>query len=165
MLFFLKEKTRLALAALILPAVLFAQQPTATVAGRITDGSNDQPVELVTVFIKGTSNATTSDERGYFAIQVPANERVMLVFRRVAYKESSSGVLPLSPGARFVLDVALAPTESDMEVTIRERRLDEGGMLKEKNIRELRRLPSASGKSLTSESTRTTAAGSPPDST
>lgn len=145
MLFFLKEKTRLALAALILPAVLFAQQPTATVAGRITDGSNDQPVELVTVFIKGTSNATTSDERGYFAIQVPANERVMLVFRRVAYKESSSGVLPLSPGARFVLDVALAPTESNMEVTIRERRLDEGGMLKEKNIRELRRLPSASG--------------------
>jgi len=131
--------------ALLLPLLLSAQQPTATVAGRITDASNDQPVELVTVFVKGTSNGVTSDERGRFAIQVPAGQRVTLGFRRVAYKESSADVLPLAAGARFVMDVRLAPTESNLEVTISERRLDEGGMVKEKNIKELRLLPSTTG--------------------
>ncbi|HNG89043.1 MAG TPA: carboxypeptidase-like regulatory domain-containing protein, partial [Saprospiraceae bacterium] len=126
------------------PALLSAQQ-TATVAGRITDASNEQPVELVTVFVKGSSNGVTSDERGRFAIQVPAGQRVTLGFRRVAYKESSTDVLPLVAGARFVGDVRLAPTESNLEVTISERRLDEGGMVKEKNVKELRMLPSTTG--------------------
>ena len=120
---------------LFLPFLLSAQQPTATVAGRITDAATDQPVELVTVFVKGTSNGVTSDERGRFAIQVPAGQRLTLGFRRVAYKESSADVLALAAGARFVLDVALAPTESNLEVTIRERRLDDGGMVKEKNVK------------------------------
>ncbi len=105
-------------------ASLFAQN-TATVAGRITDASNEQPVELVTVYVKGGNTAVTSDESGKFAIQVPADQRLVLGFRRVAYKESSADILPLAPGARFVLDVALAPTESNLEVVIQERRLDD----------------------------------------
>jgi hypothetical protein len=97
------------------------------------------------VFVKGTSNGVTSDERGRFAIQVPAGQRLTLGFRRVAYKESSADVLALTAGARFVLDVTLAPTESNLEVTIRERRLDDGGMVREKNMKELRLLPSTTG--------------------
>ena len=54
-------------------------------------------------------------------------------------------MLPLVAGARFVVDVRLAPTESNLEVTISERRLDEGGMVKEKNVKELRMLPSTTG--------------------
>ncbi len=125
-------------------ASLFAQN-TATVAGRITDASNEQPVELVTVYVKGGNTAVTSDESGKFAIQVPADQRLVLGFRRVAYKESSADILPLAPGARFVLDVALAPTESNLEVVIQERRLDDGGMVKEKNLADLRLLPSTTG--------------------
>lgn len=120
-------------------------QNTATVLGRITDASNEQPVELVTVFVKGGNTGVTTDENGRFAIQVPANQRLTLGFRRVAYKESTADVLPLAPGARFVLDVALAPTESNLEVVIQERRLDDGGMVREKNLENLRLLPSTTG--------------------
>ncbi|MBP6827640.1 MAG: TonB-dependent receptor [Saprospiraceae bacterium] len=128
----------------IASASLSAQE-TATVVGRITDGSSNQPVELVTVFVKGGKTGVTTDERGNYAIQVPANQRVTLGFRRVAYKESSADVLPLPAGARFALDIAIAPTESNLEVVIRERRLDDGGMVREKNIEALKLLPSATG--------------------
>jgi len=127
----------------LLSASAFSQ--TATVYGRITDASTKQSVELVTVFVKGTSTGVTSDERGNFAIKVPSGERVTLGFRRVAYKESSTDILPLAPGARFALDVSLAPTQSNLEVVINERRLDDGGMVREKNLEALKLLPSASG--------------------
>ncbi len=120
-------------------------QSTATVFGRITDASDDQPIELVTVFVKGQSKGVTTDERGNYAIQVPANQRITLGFHRLAYKESSADVLALEPGARFGLDLAMAPVQSNLEVTIQERRLDDGGMVKEKNIRDLKMLPSTTG--------------------
>jgi hypothetical protein len=125
-------------------SVLYAQQ-TATVLGKITDASNEQPVELVTVFIKGTNTAVSTDEKGNFALKVPADQRLTLGFRRVAYKDHSADLIPLNPGARFVLDIALAPSQSNLEVVISERRLDEAGMIKEKNIKDLRLLPSTTG--------------------
>lgn len=133
----------LSLAFILLSTFLSAQ--TATVVGRVTDASNEQPVELVTVFIKGTSTGVRTDERGNFAIQVPAEKRLTLGFRRVAYKETSADLIPLNAGARFVLDVTMAPAQSNLEVVIRERRLDETGMMKEKNIKDLRLLPSTTG--------------------
>lgn len=124
--------------------VVSAQQ-TATVTGTISDASNQQAVELVTVFIKGTKQAVSTDERGYFAIQVPANQRLTLGFRRVAYKEHSADLIPLNPGARFVLDVSMAPVQSNLEVVIKERRLEETSMIKERNLKDLRLLPSTTG--------------------
>lgn len=122
-----------------------ASAQTATVFGRITDAATEQPIELVTVYVKGGKSNTASDERGNFSIQVPANQRVTLGFRRVAFKESSADILALQPGARFALDLAMAPVQSNLEVVISERRLDDGGMIKEKNLKDLRLLPSATG--------------------
>ncbi|MBX2893576.1 MAG: carboxypeptidase-like regulatory domain-containing protein [Saprospiraceae bacterium] len=139
-----QQKTLLLILLLVAPCLIWAQQ-TATVFGRLTDAATAQPVELVTVFVKGGRTAVTSDERGNFAIQVPANERVTLGFRRVAYKESSADILPLPAGARFALDVRLAPTESNLEVVISERRLDDGGMVRERNMEALKLLPSTTG--------------------
>ena len=134
----------LRLIPIVFPVWLSAQQ-AATVYGRITDASNEQPVELVTVFVQGGNTAVSTDENGYFAIQVPAGKRQTLGFRRVAYKESSADILPLEPGARFALDVALAPVQSNLEVVIRDRRLDDAGMVREKNIESLKLLPSSTG--------------------
>lgn len=122
----------------------FAQQ-TAVITGRVTDASNNQPVELASVLVKGAGKGVVTDERGNFALQVPANQRLVIAFRRVAYKESTSDILPLAPGARFVVDVALAPVESNLEVIIQERRLDDGGMVRERNLEALKLLPSATG--------------------
>lgn len=122
----------------------FSQQ-TATVFGRIIDASTEQPIELVTVYVKGGKSNTTSDERGNYSIQVPAGQRVTLVYRRVAFKETTTDVLSMAPGARFALDLSMAPVQSNLEVVISGRRLDEGGMIKEKNLKDLRMLPSATG--------------------
>jgi hypothetical protein len=145
MLFFNSIRFRALLLMFMLPVSALLAQKTATVLGRVTDASNEQAIELVTVFAKGQSKAVTTDERGNYAIQIPAGERITLGFRRVAFKETSADILPLPDGARFVLDIAMAPTQSNLEVVISERRLDEGGMVKEKNIKDLRLLPSTTG--------------------
>ena len=121
-----KIAAAVALVLFCLPSALRAQE-SATVYGRILDASNEQPVELVTIYVKGGKSSVSSDEQGNFAIQVPANERLSLVFRRVAFKESSTDILPLPAGARFALDVRMAPNESNLEVIISERRLDDAG--------------------------------------
>lgn len=120
-------------------------QSTATVFGRITDATNGQAVDLATVYLKGTGTGVSTDEAGNYAIQVPANQRVSLAFRRVGYTESTYDVLPLQPGARFALDAALAPVKANIEAVVRERRLDDGGMVKEKNMRDLKLLPTTTG--------------------
>ncbi len=120
-------------------------QQTATVFGRITDASDGQPIEFVSIYIKGGGKGVASDENGKFAIQVPAGQRLTLGFRRVAFREASADVLPLQPNARFALDISMAPNESNLEVVISERRIDGGGMLKEKNLAELKLLPTTTG--------------------
>lgn len=131
------------LLAVLISSCLTAQ--TAIVSGRITDAAGGEPLEFVSVFIKGGKTGVSSDERGNFSIQVPADQRVTLGFRRVAYKESSYDILPLASGARFILDVNMAPNQSNMEVVITERRLDDGGMVKEKKMDNLKMLPSTTG--------------------
>jgi hypothetical protein len=118
---------------------------TATVFGRITDASDGKPIELVSVFVKGEGKGVVTDENGKFAVTVPAGRRLTLNFRRVAYKESSADILALAAGARFALDVEMAPVQSNLEVIISERRLDEGGMVREKNMKDLKLLPTTTG--------------------
>ncbi len=135
----------LLLLCLLLAACAITAQESATVYGRVTDASDEQPIEFVSVFIKDVGKGVATNESGQFAIQVPANQRLTLGFRRVGYKDASADILQLKPGARYALDIALAPNESNMEVVIRERRLDEGGMVKEKNMAELKLLPTTTG--------------------
>ncbi len=122
-----------------------AQPQTALVVGRITDVADELPLELAAVTIKGMPGGVYSDERGAYAIQVPAGQRVVLLFRRLGYREAMADVLPLAPGGRFVLDVALAPERSNLEVIIRDRRLNDAGMVRERRIEELRLLPTTTG--------------------
>lgn len=141
---FVPMKCLWVLMALGSPIVLFGQS-TATVFGRITDAATEAPVELATVFVKDGNTSVSSDERGNYAIQVPAGQRLTLGLRRVGYQDATADVLPLSPGARFALDIALAPRQSNLEVVIRERRLDDAGMVRERNLEELKLLPSTTG--------------------
>jgi CarboxypepD_reg-like domain/TonB-dependent Receptor Plug Domain len=117
----------------------------AFITGQITDAESGEAIEFATISIRGSKNSVTSNERGLFTLAVAANERMTLVVRRVAFKEATSDILPLASGARFGLDIALAPVQTNLEVTISERRLDDGGMQREKNMSALKLLPSASG--------------------
>jgi hypothetical protein len=108
----------------------FLNAQSAVIYGRITDE---------------TKNGVSSDESGKFSIQVPANQRINLVFRRIGYKETQAAVLPLNEGARYGLDISMVPSVSTIEAVISERRLDEGGMVKERNIKDLKLLPTTTG--------------------
>lgn len=138
------RKIILALIAILATTNIFSQK-TAAVFGRITDAATGQAVDLATVYLKGTTQGASSDEAGNFAIQIPAGQRATLAFRRVGYKETTHDILPLAEGARFGLDVQMVSTTANIEAVVRERRLDEGGMVKEKNIKDLKLLPTTTG--------------------
>ncbi|HAD11077.1 MAG TPA: hypothetical protein DCF33_01435, partial [Saprospirales bacterium] len=47
--------------------------------------------------------------------------------------------------ARFNLDLGMSPIGANLEVVISGKRLDDGGMIKEKNITDLKLLPTTTG--------------------
>jgi hypothetical protein len=124
--------------------VLAGQQPKALLSGILTDALNDQPVDLVTVFLKNTTVAAESNENGEWQLEVPANQRLVLVFTRIGYKESTVDVEPLPAGAKQRIDVALPPSDASVEVVVRESRIEQGGMIREE-LSEMKLLPTATG--------------------
>jgi hypothetical protein len=124
-------------------ATLHAQDK-ALLTGTVTDALSDQPVDLVTVYVKGTNNADESDQSGKWRLEVPANMRIVLVFSRVGYKETTVDVEPLPKGAKQQIDVAMPSTDASVEVLVQESRIEQGGMIREKTD-ELKLLPSATG--------------------
>ncbi|MEZ4935065.1 MAG: carboxypeptidase-like regulatory domain-containing protein [Saprospiraceae bacterium] len=71
---------------------LHAQDQKALLTGTIKDALSDQPVDFVTVYLKNTTIAAESDLKGKWRLEVPANQRLILVFTRIGYKETSIDV-------------------------------------------------------------------------
>src|SRR5690606_28170127 len=124
---------------------LSAAQQKATVVGTVTDRITEEPVELVTVFVQGTQNVAETDDRGRFRILVDPENVFTLVFTRFGYLLYSQDFPALSPGAVRQLDVSLVPSDSDLEVIVTERHLEEAGMVRE-DIETLQLLPTTTGK-------------------
>lgn len=129
---------------LLLPISLTAQVTTASITGKVTDQRNGRPVDFVTIYIKGTTRAVESGQTGRYLINVPAGEAFTLVFSRLGYREASIDVAPLPEGSAKQYDLALPPAESDIEVVVRESKVEEGGMIRE-TPEALRLLPSTTG--------------------
>ncbi|OAV46013.1 TonB-dependent receptor [Lewinella sp. 4G2] len=123
---------------------LFAQVSSASISGKVTDGVNGRPVDFSTIYIKGTTRAVESGQTGRYLISVPAGEDFTLVFSRLGYGETSVPIKALPEGSNKQIDVALAPVESDLEVIVRESKIEEGGMIREQP-EALRLLPSTTG--------------------
>ncbi len=116
----------------------------ATIFGTVTDAVTSQPVEFVTVFLKDTNIATNSDSKGRYRLNIPTGKSYTLVFSRIGYKEGNTFLQSLRTGAQRKIDVALAPSESDVVVEVTESRIDDGGMVSE-GVEELKLIPTASG--------------------
>ena len=117
---------------------------SAKITGTVTDGLTDVPVEFVTVYLKGSSNAVETDASGRYNINVPAQKAFVLVFTRIGYKESVVNADAMPNGSSRQFDITLAPTTSDIEIEIRSSRIQEAGMVRE-GVEQLRLLPSTSG--------------------
>ena len=117
---------------------------TATVVGFVTDALTEDPVELATVYIEGTNRAVETDATGFFQMTIDANNPIELVCSRIGYRETLISVPSLAVGSSIRFDVKLAPADSDVEVIVRERRVENAGMIRE-DVEELKLLPSTTG--------------------
>ncbi len=94
-----------ALFFIIFSSSVFAQK---TVSGKITDKANNQPLQGVSVQVKGTNIGTQTSSEGTFSINVP-NENSTLVVSAIGY-----GTMEMAVNGRSSLDFALAATSSTL---------------------------------------------------
>jgi TonB-linked SusC/RagA family outer membrane protein len=81
------------------------------VTGSVVDGTSGQPLEGVTVTVKGSSSATVTDAEGRFRIQVPGNGRLVLTV--VGYTETE-----IKPEANGVLSIKLEKLNKQLDDVI-----------------------------------------------
>lgn len=123
---------------------LAVAQENATVTGIVKDGLTDLPVELVTVYIEGETTASETASNGRYNIVVPAGEEFVLVFTRIGYKEVKANLGPLPVRSNQQVDISLVSSESEIEVVVRESKIQEGGMIRE-DVEQLKLLPTTTG--------------------
>lgn len=124
--------------------VSLAWSQTANVIGTISDASTGESIEFVTIYLDGTSRAVESAANGYYQLKILANLKQTVVYSRLGFKESRIDVPALEAGEAIRLDIELVPSNSELEVVVRESRIADLGMIKE-DVEELKLLPSASG--------------------
>ena len=121
---------------------VFAQD--VVVFGLVKDIDSGAPIDFVTVYQKGTSNAVETDANGKYRIVVPADQACQIVVSRIGYIETSASIPPMRSGAKRNVNIKLVPTSSDLEVVVRASKIEDVGMVKEEVV-DLKLLPTASG--------------------
>lgn len=138
------KRVLFAISCLFFASIVIGQDTKALLSGTVTDALSGEPVDLATVYIKGTSTATETAEDGTWQLEVPAKERFVLVFTRIGYKETPVDVEPLPARARQQIDVSMPPSDANVEVVVSESRIQRGGMIREE-VSEMKLLPSTTG--------------------
>jgi len=129
---------------LLLSSVGILAQNQATVFGVITDLDTKEIVEFATVYIKDTNNSAESNLYGEYSLKVNADERMTLVVSRIGYKETEYRIKKLPAGSKRNINVKLVPEVSDLEIVIRDSKIEDVGMVREE-VTEFKKLPTASG--------------------
>ena len=115
-----------------------------TVFGNVLDIETELPVDYVTVYQDGTSNAVETDDLGYYSLRIPANTGCIVIFRRIGYETVTVPLEPMSPGAYRNVNIKLSPLVSDVEVTITASKIQDVGIVREE-VTEMKLLPSTTG--------------------
>ena len=133
-----------------LPPKLAAQTPApatqarGTVVGIVVDERTRGPVDLANVYLSDLSADTQTDAGGRFALEVPAGADLTIVVSRIGFAERRLPVAAIAPGQTRELRVEMAPSDLDVDIVVRESKLDEGVMVRE-DADALRMLPSTTG--------------------
>ncbi len=118
--------------------------PTASLYGTVTDADTREPLDFANVYLKNTNNAVDSKRNGSYILSVPAGQDFTLVVSRVGYQEATAKIKAIPVGSSRKIDVELVPTMSDVEIVVRESRIEDGGMVRE-DVSALKLLPTVSG--------------------
>ena len=117
-----------------LVCLLFSQwlaaQSTATISGTVKD-ENNAPIEFVTVYLDSTSVATETAQNGRYSISIPANQALVLVFSRIGFKEARTKISPMPARSSRQVDVTLVSSSSDIEVVVKESKIQDAGIIRE----------------------------------
>jgi len=84
----------------------------ATVSGYASNENGD-PIEYANLAIKGTTNGTTTNKKGFFSLDVPANQEVVILFSFIGF-ERDSIVVNLPPLAKHVANITLKETSTEL---------------------------------------------------
>ena len=132
------------LCCLLLALSIVAQDRNASIYGTIKDGETNDPVDFVTVYIKGTNYAVNSNEKGFYRLKIPANQAFTIAFSRTGYKSAEIEVGAISADKSKKLDLNLVSNTSDLEVIVTESKIEEAGIIREE-VTELKLLPTTTG--------------------
>ncbi|TDO22795.1 SusC/RagA family TonB-linked outer membrane protein [Pedobacter duraquae] len=86
---------------------------TRQVTGVVTDKTSKAPVPGVSVIVKGTKNAVSTDEQGAYKISVPSTGSTVLVVRFVGYTSQE-----ITVGAQSKINVTLAEDVSQLNEVV-----------------------------------------------
>lgn len=114
------------------------------VQGTITDIDSEEQVDFVTVYEKGTSNAVETNKNGYYELDIKVDGTHTIVFSRIGYNESEVLVRNVALGRTRIINVALVPQNTGVEVVIRDSKIEDLGVVTE-NMTELKKLPTTTG--------------------
>lgn len=121
----------------LMPLFCFSQ--TAKISGQILSKDENKPIHGVTVLVKGTSVATSSNENGVFSIEAPSN--AVLVFTSIGY---ASLELPVKQGEN--MPVVLTPLNKAMQEVVvvgygTQKKADVTGSVSSVKSKDLKSLP------------------------
>ncbi|MBC7875460.1 MAG: TonB-dependent receptor, partial [Ferruginibacter sp.] len=127
---------------LFVPAVAFSQKKSAFVSGKVVD-DNENPLTNVTIIILGQSKGITTNDSGYFRIQVTAEKAFALVFTYTGRKSEQKNFL-LNEGEEETITVRMEKGERTLQEVVvtdqKDRR--EAGLIRP-NPKTILNLPSA----------------------
>lgn len=136
------RQTILTIACLLLAVISFSQKKTAWVSGKVVD-DNENPMPGVSVVILGRQTGISTNDSGYFRIEVPAGKAFALVFSHTSRKPEQKNFL-LNENEEEQLTIRLEKGENILpEVIISDQReRNEAGLIKP-NPKTIINLPSA----------------------
>ena len=119
-------------------------QSNATVFGVVTDLDTREVVEFATVYVDGTSLSAETNVYGEYSLSVESGNPIVLKVSRIGYQDASYRVSNLSPGTKRNINIKLVPEVYDLDITIRDSKIEDVGMVREE-VTEFKKLPTASG--------------------
>jgi hypothetical protein len=114
------------------------------VYGKITDQQDGQPVELVTIIAQPGGTVVNSSEQGNYEIVIPAGDTTRLLFRRTGFQPFDTLIQAQPAGKRILINLALPPVKSDLEVVVTGQKIEDAGTIRE-NVEGLKLIPSTTG--------------------
>lgn len=117
---------------------------TIKIYGEVIDFLTEEPVEFATIYVESTSNAVQTDINGKYSLTLEAGKSHTLIISRAGYKGGKFLVKSMRAGEKKKLDFELVLEESDIEVVVKESKIETPGMVRE-DAKKLLRMPNASG--------------------